>query len=140
MAQWAQGAQLFDRLGGFHRKVSTSSDEAQKYFDQGMRYLWSFNHDESTRSFAKAAQLDPQCAMCFWGAALTVGPNYNIPFMAEPRAKVAWEAVRQAQKAAPHATPVEQALIAALTLRYPNAQALDPSNEGPVLTAYAQAM
>ena len=140
LAQWAQGAQMFDGLGGFHRKVSTSSEEAQKYFDQGMRYLWAFNHDESTRSFAKAAQLDPQCAMCLWGAALTVGPNYNVPVMAEPRAKVARAAVEQAQKLAAQGMPVEQALVAALAQRYPDAKPLDPSNEGPVLTAYAAAM
>ena len=140
LAQWADGAQLFDGLGSFHRTVTTSSKEAQAYFDQGMRLLWAFNHDESTRSFAKAAQLDPGCAMCFWGVALTVGPNYNMPMMAEPRAKVAWEALQQAKANASHATPVEQALIGALAARYPDARPLDPSNEGPVLAAYAQAM
>jgi tetratricopeptide (TPR) repeat protein len=140
MAEWADGAQLFDGLGGFHRTVTTSSKEAQNYFDQGMRLLWAFNHDESSRSFAKAAQLDPGCAMCFWGVALTVGPNYNLPMMAEPRAKVAWQALQQAKANASHATPVEQALIGALAARYPDARPLDPLNEGPVLAAYAQAM
>ncbi|MDI3259510.1 MAG: hypothetical protein QJR02_07420 [Sinobacteraceae bacterium] len=139
-AQWAQGAQLFEGLGDFHRAVTTSSPEAQKYFDQGMRWLWAFNHDEATRSFAKAAQLDSNCAMCWWGLALTVGPNYNMPFMVASRAKVAFEAEQRAQQAVAHAAPVEQALIAALARRYPNAQPLDPSNEGPVLGAYAQAM
>ena len=104
--QWAERAQLFGRLGDFHRAVSTSSPEAQAYFDQGMRLLWAFNHDEATRSFAKAASLDPQCAMCYWGAALTVGPNYNLPMMAEPRAAVAWEALQQAQKYAGQTAPV----------------------------------
>jgi len=140
LEQWAERAQLFGRLGDFHRAVSTSSPEAQAYFDQGMRLLWAFNHDEATRSFAKAASLDPQCAMCYWGAALTVGPNYNLPMMAEPRAAVAWEALQQAQKYAGQTAPVEQALIDALAKRYPNSQPLDPSTEGPVLTAYAQAM
>ncbi|MGH8540937.1 MAG: hypothetical protein ACRETW_10590 [Stenotrophobium sp.] len=140
LAQWAQGAQLFDGLGSFHRQVSTDSGEAQKYFDQGMRFLWAFNHDESTRSFAKAAQIDTQCAMCYWGVALTVGPNYNVPIMAEPRAEVASAALQLAQKNAAQSTPVEQALIAALSKRYPKPQPLDPSNEGPVLTAYAEAM
>ena len=140
LAQWADGAQLFDGLGNFHRAVTTNSKEAQAYFDQGMRLLWAFNHDESSRSFAKAAQIDPGCAMCFWGVALTVGPNYNLPMMAEPRAKVAWEALQQAKATASHTTPVEQALIGALAARYPDAKPLDPSNEGPILTAYAQAM
>ena len=49
-----------------------------------MRFLWAFNHDESTRSFARAAQIDPKCAICYWGVALTVGPNYNLPVLAEP--------------------------------------------------------
>ena len=140
LAQWADAAQLFDGLGGFHRKVTTDSNDAQAYFDQGMRLLWAFNHDEATRSFAKAAQLDPGCAMCFWGVALTVGPNYNMPMMAEPRARVAWAALQQAKLRAPGTTPVEQALIAALADRYPNALPLDPSNERPVLTAYARTM
>jgi tetratricopeptide (TPR) repeat protein len=139
LAEWANGAQLFDGLGDFHRKVATASETAQAYFDQGMRYLWAFNHDESTRSFAKAATLDPNCAMCFWGVALTVGPNYNLPMMAESRAKVAWDALQQAKAQAARATPVEQALIAAPAARYPNTQPLDPSNEGPV-TAYAHSM
>jgi tetratricopeptide (TPR) repeat protein len=138
--QWAEGAQLYDGLGNFHRGVTTSSREAQAYFDQGMRLLWAFNHDESSRSFARAAQLDPTCAMCFWGVALTVGPNYNLPMMAEPRARVAWQALQQAKTNAPRTTPVEQALIAALAARYPDAKPLDPSNEGPVLSAYAKAM
>jgi len=140
LAQWAEGARLFQRLGDFHRQVSTSSPEAQAYFDQGMRLLWAFNHDEATRSFAKAAALDPQCAICYWGVSLTVGPNYNLLIMAEPRAAIAWEALQQAQQHAGRATPVEQALIQALAKRYPNAQPLDPSNEGPVLVAYAEAM
>src|SRR4051794_25558918 len=71
LADWSKGAMPYDGLGDFHRKVTTVSEDAQKYFDQGMRLLWAFNHDESTRSFAKAVQLDPQCAMCYWGVALT---------------------------------------------------------------------
>ena len=137
---WSQGAMPFEGLGDFHRKITTSSDEAQRYFDQGMRLMWAFNHDEATRSFAKATQLDPQCAMCYWGVALTVGPNYNLPMMAEQRAKVAWAAVQEAHRTASQATPVEQALISALAKRYPSAQPLDPSNSGPILTAYAEAM
>jgi tetratricopeptide (TPR) repeat protein len=139
-AGWAEGARLFEGLGDFHRPVTTKSSEAQAWFDQGMRYLWAFNHDESTRSFARAAQIDPDCAMCWWGAALTVGPNYNLPMMAEPRAKVAWEALRQALHAESKASPVERALIDALTHRYKGTEALDPSAEAPLLTAYAEAM
>jgi hypothetical protein len=97
LVQWAEGAQLFDSLGNFHRGITTPSPEAQVYFDQGMRLLRAYNHDEASRSFAKAAQLDPGCAMCFWGVALTIGPNYNPPMMMEPRARIAWQAVQQAK-------------------------------------------
>jgi hypothetical protein len=65
MADWARGAMLFDGLGKFHSAITTSSPESQQYFDQGMRFMWAFNHDEATRSFAKAAELDPTCAACF---------------------------------------------------------------------------
>ncbi len=137
---WTKGAQIFDGLGDFHRVVTTGSPEAQRYFDQGMRLLWAFNHDESTRSFAKAAALDPDCALCWWGVALTVGPNYNFPEMAAPRAKIAWEALQRAIHVAGKASPVEQALIAALAKRYTGPEPLDPSNEMPNLTGYAEAM
>jgi tetratricopeptide (TPR) repeat protein len=140
LADWSKGARLYDGLGTFHRPVSTRSPEAQRYFDQGMRFLWGFNHDESTRSFARALELDPSCAMCAWGLALTVGPNYNVPMLAEPRAKVAFEATKRAQSLAGSATPVEQALVGTLAQRYPNAQPLDPQSTGPILTAHAAAM
>ncbi len=123
VAQWSQGAQLFSGLGGFHRAITTASPQAQQYFDQGMRLLWAFNHDEATRSFAEAARLDPDCAACYWGVALTVGPNYNLPGLEAPRAQVAWEALQQAQQNAAHASAVEQALIGALSARYPSARA-----------------
>jgi tetratricopeptide (TPR) repeat protein len=137
---WARGARLFEGLGDFHRGVTTSSPLAQQYFDQGMRFVWAFNHDEATRSFAKAAQLDPGCAACYWGVALTVGPNYNLPAMEDPRARVAAEALHQAQQQAPHASAVEQGLIAALARRYPSAQAVGPANLESVSRAYAAAM
>jgi tetratricopeptide (TPR) repeat protein len=140
LAGWSTGARLFDGLGEYHRSVSTKSPEAQRYLDQGMRLLWGFNHDESTRSFARALELDPSCAMCAWGVALTVGPNYNVPMLAEARAKIAYEATKRAQSLAGSAAPVEQALIATLAQRYPNAQPLDPQSTVPILKAHAAAM
>jgi tetratricopeptide (TPR) repeat protein len=140
VADWAKGAQLFGGLGTFHRAITSSSAEARRYFDQGMRLLWAFNHDEATRSFAKAAELDPGCASCFWGVALTLGPNYNMPLMAEPRARAGWEALGRAQANAAGATPVEQALIAALAKRFDGPKPLDPSNSAPLLAAYVNAM
>jgi tetratricopeptide (TPR) repeat protein len=140
VAEWARGAQLYDGLGDSHRGITASSPEAQKYFDQGMRFAYAFNHDEATRSFARAAALDPHCASCYWGVSLTVGPNYNLPFMVNERAKVAVDALRKAEANAARSTAVEQALISALAKRYPTAKPLDPATIRPVLVAYATAM
>src|SRR4051812_14165551 len=140
LADWAKGARLYDGLGGFHRAVTTKSPEAQRYFDQGMRFVWAFNHDEATRSFARAAEIDPSCASCWWGVALTLGPNYNMPMMAEARAKAGWEAIAKARAAAPAATPIERALIDALGKRFLSDRPLDPSNSAAPLRAYVEAM
>ncbi|SRR5579871_336131 len=140
VAGWAIGAQLFEGLGQRHRPVTTASTEARRYFDQGMALMWGFNHDEATRSFAKAAALDPQCAACFWGVSLTVGPNYNLPLLSTERARVAHEALELATAGAGRAAPVEQALIRALAKRYPDAKPLGPDAALPVLAAYAAAM
>jgi tetratricopeptide (TPR) repeat protein len=140
LAEWARGARLFEGLGTFHRPITTDSAASQQYFDQGMRLLWAFNHDEAARSFAKSAQLDPGCAACYWGVALTVGPNYNVPEMGAMRARVAWDTLQKAQEHAAHASAVEQALIAALAARYPTAEPLGPDNLDGVQRAYASAM
>jgi tetratricopeptide (TPR) repeat protein len=140
LTDWARGAMLFPGLGNVHREITTRSPEAQRYFDQGLSLMWAFNHDEATRSFAKAAELDPDCASCYWGVSLTVGPNYNLPFLSEQRAKMAYEALQSAQQSAHGASPVEQALIGALAKRYPAARALDVQSTAPILAAYADAM
>ena len=137
---WAAGARLFEGLGTFHRKITTRSPLAQKYFDQGMRFTWAFNHDEATRSFAKAAMIDPRCASCYWGVALTLGPNYNMPMMSSARARVGLEALQKARANARHATPVEQGLIEAAAKRYAGAEQVDPLNSKPLLSAYVKAM
>ena len=140
VAAWASGAQLFAGLGDFHRSVSTGSAAAQQYFDQGMRLLWAFNHDEATRSFAEAAALDPSCAACYWGVALEVGPNYNFPVMDATRGEVAWQALQQARQYAAAASEVERALIEALAARYPGPRALAGAELDAALRAYAAAM
>ncbi len=96
----AEGALSFDDLGTYHYPVTTTSREAQAYFDQGLRLTYAFNHDEAARSFARAAQLDPSCAMCFWGVALVLGPNYNVPMLPD-RAATAWEGLQRAVALAP---------------------------------------
>jgi tetratricopeptide (TPR) repeat protein len=139
LAKLAESALLFDDLGSYHRTISSKSAEAQKFFDQGLRLVYGFNHDEATRSFAKAAALDPTCAMCFWGASLTLGPNYNVPMLPD-RSVMAWEALEKARALAPASTPVEQALIGALAKRYKGPEPLDPPAMQPFNEAYAAAM
>jgi tetratricopeptide (TPR) repeat protein len=106
---------LFTDLGTYHRAISSKNARAQKYFDQGLRLLYGFNHDESERAFREAAKLDPACAICWWGVALTLGPNINLPMDAEHNAR-AVEAVVNA-KSTP-STGVERALIEAVAVRY----------------------
>jgi len=139
LAQWAQGAQLFDNLGTYSRKISTNSADAQAYFNQGLRLIYAFNHDEAARAFAKSVQFDPACAMCYWGAGEALGPNYNMPAMPD-RWKVLWEALQAAQKNAPNATPVEQALIGALAKRYAGPEPLPPEKMAQPNIDYANAM
>jgi tetratricopeptide (TPR) repeat protein len=135
----AQGGTLIDNLGDYHRTITTKSPDAQAFFDQGVRLIYGFNHDEAARSFARAAQLDPTCASCYWGLALVLGPNYNVPMLPD-RFAAAWDAVHKAQANAEHATPVEQALIAALAKRYPGSEPKDPPAMVPYNQAYADAM
>jgi hypothetical protein len=140
VAGWAAGAQLFGNLGTFHRPITTGSAAAQQYFDQGMRLMWAFNHDEAARSFAQAAQLDPGCAACYWGFALAVGPNYNFLQMDAPKAAAGWQALQRAQQNAAHASAAEQALIGALAERYAGPAPLAADNIQRVLAGYAHAM
>ena len=139
LAQWAQGAQLLDNLGNYSRTITTSSPDAQAYFNQGLRLIYAFNHDEAARAFAKAIESDAACAMCYWGAGESLGPNYNMPAMSD-RWSALWQGVQSAQKNASHAAPVEQALIAALAKRYAGPHPLPPEKMQPYNEAYAQAM
>jgi tetratricopeptide (TPR) repeat protein len=127
---------LFDNLGTHRHPVSTRVPEAQQYFDQGLRLVWAFNHDEATRAFTEAARLDPDCAMAWWGIALAAGPNYNDPGNPE-RDRRAYEALRKAVALERKVSAQERAYIEALAKRYtkkppPDRKALD--------VAYADAM
>jgi tetratricopeptide (TPR) repeat protein len=127
---------LWDGLGSLSYKITTSSAQAQAYFDQGLRLAYAFNHAEAQRAFRKAQKLDPQCAMCFWGEALVLGPNINLP-MQDDAVAPAFTATEVARALAANATPREQALIAALAPRYTQ----DPKAErAPLDAAYAEAM
>jgi tetratricopeptide (TPR) repeat protein len=116
-AKEAAPAALSAGLGDINHPVSTSNAEAQKFFDQGLAYIYAFNHEEAVRSFKQAAKLDPQLAMAYWGASLALGSNYNV--QAEGPALV--EAYSQLQKAiefAPKASEHDRAYIDALSKRY----------------------
>ncbi|WP_339689170.1 tetratricopeptide repeat protein [uncultured Parasphingorhabdus sp.] len=136
------GAPLFDGMGNYSRKISTSSAAANRYFNQGMVLAFGFNHAESIRSFRAAQRLDPGCAMCFWGEALATGPNINVTskgkaVMSEADRKSAFAAINRALALKGTATPVEQALIEAQAKRYNG----DPSTaREPLDLAYAEAM
>jgi tetratricopeptide (TPR) repeat protein len=108
---------LMDGLGDLEHQITTDKPLAQQYFNQGMRLLFAFNHDEAIRAFRAAEKIDTDCAMAQWGIALALGPNYNLG--AEPeRSEAAFKALGKAQELAPRATPREQAYIAALATRY----------------------
>jgi tetratricopeptide (TPR) repeat protein len=96
---------------------STKSPEAQRFFDQGLTLVFGFNHEEAARSFQRAAELDPQAAMPYWGIALAFGPCINLD-VDPPHEKAAYEAVQKAISLSPHATESERAYIQALATRY----------------------
>jgi tetratricopeptide (TPR) repeat protein len=108
---------LFDNLGSLHHPITTTSEQAQRYFDQGLRLVYAFNHEEAIRSFEAAAQEDPQAAMPYWGIALALGPNINSA-MEKKNEHRAVEMVQKARRVADRATPGEQAYIDALVTRY----------------------
>jgi tetratricopeptide (TPR) repeat protein len=131
---------LWEGLGTRSYKITTNDPQAQAYFNQGLLLAYGFNHDEARRAFREAQRRDPECAMCFWGEALVLGPNINMPF-AEEAIAPAYAAVQKAQALAASNTknPVtgrERALITALATRY----SPDPKAERAVLdAAYAAA-
>jgi tetratricopeptide (TPR) repeat protein len=127
---------LMEGYGGLHHPVSTAVPEAQQFFDQGLRLVYAFNHEEAARSFEHAAELDPHLAMAWWGVAFAVGPNYNMPVDPEHE-KIAADAIDKAHALASSAPKAEQGYIDALSKRFshqasPDYHALDK--------AYADAM
>lgn len=127
---------LYEGLGTVHFPITTSSPLAQRYFDQGLGFAYGFNHAAAIASFRAAQRLDPDCAMCWWGEALSHGPNINAPMDAEASAR-ALEVSRRAQSLAAGTSQVEQALISAMLHRY----SPDPNADRPALDAvFADAM
>lgn len=110
-------ARLIPGLGKYSLKVSTDNELAQKFFDQGLTLIYAFNHDEAIKSFKKAASLDPELAMAYWGVAFSLGPNYNLPADNEQR-KMAYKYLVKAKKHMKHASEKEKDFIMALSKRY----------------------
>jgi tetratricopeptide (TPR) repeat protein len=127
---------LYADLGSHHKGISTKVLAARQYFDQGLRLVYGFNHTEAIRSFTRAADIDPSCAMCYWGIALAYGPHVNAP-MDAASGVAAYEAVRKALSLKSHATAPERAYIEALAQRYES----DPLADRVRLdTSYSHAM
>jgi tetratricopeptide (TPR) repeat protein len=118
MHDQSQPVTIMTGLGDLHHPVSTNNPEAQNFFDQGLRLIYAFNHDEAARSFAHAAELDPKLAMAYWGVAEAVGPNYNDP-ASDDRFMRAHEAIQKAVDLSANASPSEQAYIQAMAKRFP---------------------
>lgn len=109
---------LFNNLGNLHFLISTKSERAQAFFDQGLKLSYAFNHAEGHRSFMEASRLDPNSAMSYWGQAFALGPNINDALPLEERKIKINEAISKARQLASNASLKEQALIEALSARY----------------------
>src|SRR5256885_14860934 len=127
---------LYTDLGDHHVAITTHVGLTQRYFDQGMRLLYGFNHGEAIRSFTRAAQLDSSCAMCYWGIAYAYGPHVNAE-MDSAAGLAAYQALEQARSRLRHASPREQAYIGALAKRY---APVPPAARAALDAAYAAAM
>jgi tetratricopeptide (TPR) repeat protein len=132
----AKSATLMAGYGNWHHPVSTKNAQAQAFFDQGLRQIYAFNHDEAARSFQRAAELDPKLAMAYWGVAEAVGPNYNDPASAD-RFVRAHEAIAKAVELSGDASGSDKAYIIALAKRFP----ADPKSDlRAALEQYRDAM
>jgi tetratricopeptide (TPR) repeat protein len=132
----ARAVPLFTDLGTLHHPISSKVAQAQKYFDQGMRLVFAFNHGEAIRAFNEAARLDPKCAICYWGVALAYGPHVNAG-MDSASAVQAYAALQKARALAPNASAKERAYIEALAPRY---AASPPAERASLDSGYVNAM
>jgi tetratricopeptide (TPR) repeat protein len=128
---------LFEDLGRYHREITTTSPQAQAYFDQGLRLVYGFNHYEAEAAFREAARLDPACAMCAWGLALTYGSNYNSPTDAEREQGAVAAVTRARTLATAGGSERERAIIEALARRHSPSPTAD---RAALDRAYADAM
>jgi tetratricopeptide (TPR) repeat protein len=132
----AKSATLMAGYGNWHHPVSTKNAQAQAFFDQGLRLIYAFNHDEAARSFQRSAELDPKLAMAYWGIAEAVGPNYNDP-ASEGRFVKAHDAIAKAVELSADVSESDRAYVAALAKRFP----ADPKSDlRAALEQYRDAM
>jgi tetratricopeptide (TPR) repeat protein len=131
-------------LGSYSRKVTTTSADAQRWFDRGLNWCFGYHHEEAVACFQKALEIDPNCAMAHWGVGYAVGPNYNFPWeLQDPAGKAAalasgYDAARAALALSDRVTAPERALIKALPARYPQRDPID--DQRPWNDAFADAM
>jgi tetratricopeptide (TPR) repeat protein len=128
---------FYKGFNGYHRPISTTSQLAQRYFDQGIQMLYGFNNGGAIRSFRSATTSDPNCAMAWWGIASACGPNINKETMSPKQSKQAYQASQAALSRIDGCSPVEQALIRAVAARYAWPA---PKNRSALDKAYAEAM
>jgi tetratricopeptide (TPR) repeat protein len=129
-------APLFSGLGSYNMKITTNSDLAQRYFNQGIIFTYGFNHEEAFRSYQEAARLDPDCAMAYWGMALVLGPNINLP-MDSAIVRTAYESIQKAISLLNNETQKEKDWVMALSKRYSKDKTEDRTK---LDKAYADAM
>jgi tetratricopeptide (TPR) repeat protein len=127
---------LYTNLGTYHKAVGTRVPLAQQYFDQGLRLVYGFNHAEAIRSFTRATELDPACAMCWWGIAYAYGPHVNAGMDSASGVK-AYEAAQKALSLSPNASPWQRAYIRAVAARYAPVPPVDRAN---LDSAYSRGM
>ena len=131
-------------LGPYSRKVTTTSADAQRWFDRGLNWCFGYHHEEAVACFEKALETEPNCAIAHWGVAYAVGPNYNYPWeLQDPAGKAAalaraHDSARAALALAGRVTAPERALIEALPSRYPQRDRID--DQRPWNDSFADAM
>jgi tetratricopeptide (TPR) repeat protein len=131
-------------VGPYSRAVTTSSADAQRWFDRGLNWCFGYHHEEAIACFERALQADANCAMAHWGVSYAAGPNYNFPWeLMDPAGKAAslarsYDAAQAALALAGGVTPAERALIDALASRYPQRDPIEDMR--PWNDAYADAM
>jgi len=127
---------LYTNLGNHSKSIGTKVPEAQRYFNQGLRLVYGFNHAEAIRSFTRAAELDSSCAMCYWGIAYAYGPHVNAG-MDSASGVSAYQAAQKALSLSAKSPPWQRAYINAIATRY---AAVPPDNRAHLDSAYARAM